>query len=72
MGTTGFWHERTYFRVYRRKETLQNTHGWGGAKDVEELKISCFGRSTGEFNSQSANVTDLTVSRPHQESLEGR
>ncbi|KAJ4136421.1 hypothetical protein NW768_004034 [Fusarium equiseti] len=45
MGTTGFWHEGVYFRVYRRKETLQ-TQGWMGNKDVEELRISCFGRST--------------------------
>ncbi|OBS21681.1 hypothetical protein FPOA_08017 [Fusarium poae] len=52
MGTTGFWHNRTFFRVYRRKETLQNTHGWGGvAKDVEELRISCFGRSTDPIKS---------------------
>ncbi|XEV06158.1 hypothetical protein FSHL1_011445 [Fusarium sambucinum] len=52
MGTTGFWHNRTFFKVYRRKETLQNTHGWGGAaKDVEELKISCFGRSTDPIKS---------------------
>ncbi|EKJ67575.1 hypothetical protein FPSE_12249 [Fusarium pseudograminearum CS3096] len=52
MGTTGFWHNRTFFRVYRRKETLQNTGGWGGmAKDVEELKISCFGRSTDPIKS---------------------
>ncbi|KAF4453050.1 mitochondrial chaperone BCS1 [Fusarium austroafricanum] len=45
MGTTGFWHDRTYFRVSRKKETLQSANGWGGTKDVEELRISCFGRS---------------------------
>ncbi|KAK2677074.1 BCS1, N-terminal [Fusarium oxysporum f. sp. vasinfectum] len=45
MGTTGFWHDRTYFRVNRKRESLQSTNGWGGTKDVEELKISCFGRS---------------------------
>ncbi|PNP84952.1 hypothetical protein FNYG_01776 [Fusarium nygamai] len=45
MGTTGFWHHRTYFRVNRKRESLQSTNGWGGTKDVEELKISCFGRS---------------------------
>ncbi|KAF4947037.1 hypothetical protein FSARC_14055 [Fusarium sarcochroum] len=45
MGTTGFWHERTYFRVNRKRESLTSTSGWGGTKDVEELKITCFGRS---------------------------
>ncbi|KAF5027395.1 hypothetical protein F66182_472 [Fusarium sp. NRRL 66182] len=45
MGTTGFWHNRTYFRVNRKKESVQSTSGWGGTKDVEELRITCFGRS---------------------------
>lgn len=46
MGSTKFWHKGMYFRIYRRKETLMNTSGWGGAmKDLEELKIYCFGRS---------------------------
>ncbi|KAI1010709.1 hypothetical protein LB503_005089 [Fusarium chuoi] len=49
MGTTGFWHDRTYFRVNRKRESLQSTNGWGGTKDVEELKISCFGRSIGKI-----------------------
>ncbi|KAM5344848.1 hypothetical protein ACJ41O_010710 [Fusarium nematophilum] len=46
MGTTGFWHKGTYFRVNRKKETVMNTSGYfSGNKDVEELRISCFGRS---------------------------
>ncbi|KOS17192.1 putative mitochondrial chaperone [Escovopsis weberi] len=46
MGHTSFWHKGTYFRLNRRKESLVNTRGWGSAiKDVEEIKISCFGRS---------------------------
>ncbi|KAM4066495.1 ATPase family associated with various cellular activities (AAA) domain-containing protein [Hirsutella rhossiliensis] len=45
MGVTSFWHKGTYFRVYRKKESLVNTSGWGGTKDLEEIKISCSGRS---------------------------
>ncbi|EQL02541.1 mitochondrial chaperone bcs1 [Ophiocordyceps sinensis CO18] len=45
MGVTNFWHKGTYFRVYRKKESLVNTSGWGGTKDLEEIKISCSGRS---------------------------
>ncbi|KAL7893800.1 BCS1 N terminal domain-containing protein [Trichoderma sp. SZMC 28014] len=46
MGSTAFWHNGTYFRVHRKKESFVNTHSWGGAmKDLEEVKISCFGRS---------------------------
>ncbi|UKZ70607.1 uncharacterized protein TrAtP1_011582 [Trichoderma atroviride] len=46
MGSTAFWHKGTYFRVYRKKESFVNTHSWGGPmKDLEEVRISCFGRS---------------------------
>ncbi|KAL6902443.1 BCS1 N terminal domain-containing protein [Trichoderma evansii] len=46
MGSTAFWHKGTYFRVHRKKESFVNTHSWGGPmKDLEEVKISCFGRS---------------------------
>ncbi|EEU44883.1 uncharacterized protein NECHADRAFT_49155 [Fusarium vanettenii 77-13-4] len=45
MGTTGFWHNGTYFKVNRRRESLQSSNPWANQKDVEELKISCFGRS---------------------------
>ncbi|KAK4081892.1 hypothetical protein Purlil1_11484 [Purpureocillium lilacinum] len=45
MGITGFWHKGTYFRVTRRKESLMSTSGWGAMKDLEEIKISCLGRS---------------------------
>ncbi|KAF4974985.1 hypothetical protein FZEAL_8169 [Fusarium zealandicum] len=45
MGATGFWHNGTYFKVYRQKQPVQNTNGWPGQKDLEELRISCFGRS---------------------------
>ncbi|KAH6611439.1 AAA ATPase [Trichoderma cornu-damae] len=46
MGSTAFWHKGTYFRVHRKKESFVNTQPWGGPmKDLEEVKISCFGRS---------------------------
>ncbi|PON26834.1 hypothetical protein TGAM01_v204335 [Trichoderma gamsii] len=46
MGSTAFWHKGTYFRVHRKKESFVNTHSWGGPmKDLEEVRISCFGRS---------------------------
>ncbi|KAL7795324.1 BCS1 N terminal domain-containing protein [Trichoderma ceciliae] len=46
MGSTAFWHKGTYFRIHRKKESFVNTHSWGGPmKDLEEVKISCFGRS---------------------------
>ncbi|KAH7151998.1 BCS1 N terminal-domain-containing protein [Dactylonectria estremocensis] len=44
MGTTGFWHNGTYFRVNRKKESFMNTTGWSAMKDLEEIRISCFGR----------------------------
>ncbi|PCD21429.1 hypothetical protein AU210_016392 [Fusarium oxysporum f. sp. radicis-cucumerinum] len=45
MGTTGFWHNGTYFQVHRTRDTLRSRNGWGGSSSVEELRISCFGRS---------------------------
>ncbi|KAL6879119.1 BCS1 N terminal domain-containing protein [Trichoderma novae-zelandiae] len=46
MGATSFWHKGTYFRVHRKKESFVSTRSWGGPmKDLEEVKISCFGRS---------------------------
>ncbi|CAM1507938.1 Fc.00g047860.m01.CDS01 [Cosmosporella sp. VM-42] len=45
MGTTAFWHKGMYFRVNRKKESFMNTTGWSAMKDLEEIKISCFGRS---------------------------
>ncbi|SCO54217.1 related to human BCS1 protein [Fusarium fujikuroi] len=49
MGTTGFRHAGTYFRVSRKKDTLQSTNGRGVNNDVEELTMSCFGRSPGKL-----------------------
>ncbi|RFU75392.1 mitochondrial chaperone bcs1 [Trichoderma arundinaceum] len=46
MGSTSFWHKGTYFRVHRKKEAFANTPSWGGpTRSLEEIKISCFGRS---------------------------
>ena len=47
MGTTGFWHNGTYFRINRKKESYMNTTGWSAMKDLEEIRLSCFGRSIG-------------------------
>ncbi|KAI5461610.1 BCS1 N terminal-domain-containing protein [Mariannaea sp. PMI_226] len=43
LGTTGFWHDGTYFRVSRKRESLM-MGGFPTMKDVEEVRISCFGR----------------------------
>ncbi|KAF5006779.1 hypothetical protein FDECE_6867 [Fusarium decemcellulare] len=56
MGTTGFWHDRTYFKVNRNRESLRDTSGWGGTRDVEELRISCFGRSINPIKSLLADA----------------
>lgn len=61
IGATAFWHKGTYFRFHRKKESVVNSHPWGGAiKDSEEIKISCFGRSTGKKSNHS--IIDLLVS----------
>lgn len=49
MGSTGFWHNRTRFRLYRRKESLVNIGGYQAMKDQEEITIACYGRSIGKF-----------------------
>lgn len=51
MGSTAFWHNGKYFRVYRRKESFVSTSPWGGGqmKDLEEVRISCFGFSAGQY-----------------------
>ncbi|KAL6790151.1 BCS1 N terminal domain-containing protein [Trichoderma sp. SZMC 28013] len=57
IGATAFWHKGTYFRFHRKKESVVNSHPWGGAiKDSEEIKISCFGRSTDPINRLLADV----------------
>ena len=47
MGATRFWHNRVYFRLTRRKDTVVSG-GWQAMKDQEEIKIYCYGRSVGE------------------------
>jgi hypothetical protein len=49
MGSTSFWHKKTRFRLYRKKESLMNSSGWQAMKDQEEIKISCYGRSISKF-----------------------
>jgi chaperone BCS1 len=58
MGKTWFWYNGNLIRVYRKKESIVATSGWGGIKDQEEIKISCMGRSTGK------NTTETTRQDP--------
>lgn len=45
LGQTGFWHKGTYFRLLRFKESFANSGGWGPMKDIESIRIACYGRS---------------------------
>lgn len=45
LGRTNFWHKGTYFKFYRFKESFANSGGWGPMKDIESVKIACYGRS---------------------------
>lgn len=53
MGSTGFWHNRTRFRLYRKKESLVNVGGYRAMKDQEEITISCYGRSISKYFSSA-------------------
>ncbi|KAK5993935.1 putative mitochondrial chaperone BCS1-B [Cladobotryum mycophilum] len=45
------------FSIESKKESLVNTRSWGGAiKDVEEIRISCFGRSIEPIKQLLADV----------------
>ncbi|KAF4462811.1 mitochondrial chaperone BCS1 [Fusarium albosuccineum] len=66
MGTTGFWHNRTYFEINRSRESLRDTSGWGGTRDIEELRISCFGRSTDPIKALLADAKASFFSDPRQ------
>lgn len=48
IGSHNFWHNRTYFHLVRKEETVMETSGGdGGAfKEKEVLTLSCYGRST--------------------------
>ncbi|PFH61384.1 hypothetical protein XA68_17496 [Ophiocordyceps unilateralis] len=45
LGLTSFWHAGTYFRLNRKKEALVDTMSFSPIKSVEEIRISCSGRS---------------------------
>ncbi|RDA93028.1 hypothetical protein CP533_0736 [Ophiocordyceps camponoti-saundersi (nom. inval.)] len=45
LGSTGFWHAGTYFYLRRKKESLFENNAFSPVKSVEEIKISCSGRS---------------------------
>lgn len=59
MGVTSFWHKGTYFRVHRKRESFMATSGWGGMKDLEEIRISCYGRSIEPLKRLLADAKDL-------------
>lgn len=57
MGSTSFWHKKVRFRLYRKKESLANSNGWGSAfKDTEEIRISCYGRSIRTYLARSSDT----------------
>lgn len=45
MGSSGFWHRGTYFKVFRARESFAGSRGWGLMRDIEQLTVSCYGRS---------------------------
>ncbi|OAQ64991.1 mitochondrial chaperone BCS1 [Pochonia chlamydosporia 170] len=78
MGATYFWHNGTFFRVHRRKESVMATSGWGATKDTEEIRISCFGRSIEPVKRLLSDAKHLyyndtrqktTIYRPKQKEL---
>ncbi|KAH8177010.1 ATPase family associated with various cellular activities (AAA) domain-containing protein [Sarocladium implicatum] len=66
MGATRFWHNGTYFRFTRKKDTFINTSGFGGMKDLEELKVSCYGRSVRPLKVLLAEAKALYFEDTHQ------
>lgn len=66
MGATHFWYKGTYFRVYRKKESFMGSSGWSAMKDLEEIKISCFGRSIEPIKKLLADAKDLYYHDTHQ------
>lgn len=47
-----------------------NTSGWSAMKDLEEVKVSCYGRSIRKSKTSKANVfPELTTNRTHQEAF---
>jgi chaperone BCS1 len=55
LGRTNFWHNGTYYKFFRFKEAFANSSGWGPMKDVETIKISCYGRSIGKSGTTQSN-----------------
>lgn len=66
MGATHFWYKGTYFRVYRKRESFMATSAWGAMKDLEEIKVSCFGRSIEPIKRLLADAKDLYYNDTHQ------
>jgi chaperone BCS1 len=44
FGTHAFWHNGTYFRLTRVKNTVAG-NGWSAFTEKEDIYVSCFGRS---------------------------
>lgn len=73
MGSTGFWHNKTRFRLYRKKESLVNIGGYQAMKDQEEITIACYGRSIGKicFPWHSSDVASNDACSPDQATARG-
>lgn len=59
LGRSGFWHKGTYFKLLRFKEAFANSNGWGPMKDIESIKIGCFGRSINPIKELLADAKAL-------------
>lgn len=66
IGGSTFWHRGHYFQVYRSKESFASTRGWGMMKDVEEIKISCYGWSLAPIKQLLADAKALYFSDTSQ------
>ncbi|KAH6893108.1 BCS1 N terminal-domain-containing protein [Thelonectria olida] len=59
IGSTGFWHNGTYFRVSRKKDTMMFAGGFPMMKDIEEVRISCFGRDISPLKKLLADAKSI-------------
>lgn len=64
MGLTTFWHNETYFRVERKKESFMKADSLKAMTNLEEIKISCFGRSMGKCMLSTTSAQPLTFAVP--------
>jgi len=64
-GATRFWYNGNYFRLMRRKETVVSM-GREATKDQEEMRIYCYGRSTGPIKRLLLDAKTLYFHDTHQ------